>query len=97
VKALIISAVAFAVLTVTAFVVSGGSSNRVHSVSGRATNVLSQKLREPPVPGVYQAAPSSGIVVVPKSVDSAAVHVSRTTNQFALRSIEPPLCLERKK
>jgi hypothetical protein len=48
-------------------------------------------------PGVYQATPYSGIVVVPQPVDSLAVHVPTSTNQFAIRSVKPSLHLIPKK
>jgi hypothetical protein len=75
---------------------SSGSSNRVPSVSVPATNVWCQKVLAPR-PGLYQAKPYSGMVVVPPPVDNGLVHLPASTNQFAIRAVQPPLYLEPKK
>ena len=95
-EALLISPAVLVSLEVAGCGTYGGSSNRVASVFIAATNVSSLRVPATPPPGVYQAKPYSCIVVVPGPVDSLAVKVP-STNQFAMRFIEPPLHLEPKR
>ena len=89
--------ITLAVAVAFVFAVFGNGSNLAGSMFMPSANLLSQKVIVSPLPGIYQATPHSAIVVVPHAFDGIAVHVPKSTNRFAIRSIEPPLHLEPKK
>jgi len=92
-KIAFISVFAFALLGVT---VLTGSSDSTSSplIAPGLTNLFSTNAQASLRPQVYQASPYSCIVLVPKPVDTAALISSPSTNQFAIRTIEPQLPLQ---
>jgi hypothetical protein len=94
-KTLLGCAIVIALLGVTALTSSSDTTNRLDSISPAATNLFSEA-QTTLKPQVYRAAPYTCIVIVPKPVDTAALVAPPSTNQFAIRTIQPrqPLRLE---
>jgi hypothetical protein len=95
-KTLLCCAFVIALLGVTLLTASSDTTNRLDSIPLGVTNLFSPKAQASLKPQVYQAAPYSCIVIVPKPVDSSALVAPASTNQFAIRTIQPqpPLRLE---
>jgi hypothetical protein len=95
-KTLLICAVAMALLAVNVLTAPSDTTNSLPLIAPTATNLFSANAQAALKPQVYQAAPYSCIVIVPKPVDTSALISPPSTNQFAIRTIEPhpPLRLE---
>lgn len=95
-KTLVICAFVIAFLGAIILTASSGPTNSLPILAPGVTNLFSTNTQAALKPAVYQAAPYSCIVIVPKLVDTAALISPRSTNQFAIRTIEPhpPLRLE---
>ena len=98
-KMLFICAVAIALLGVTVLSVSSDTTNSRPSTDSRpliapgVTNLFSTNAQAALKPQVYQASPYTCIVLVPKPVDTASLISPSSTNQFAIRTIQPQLPL----
>lgn len=90
---LFIGALALALLGVTVLTVSSGTTNGLPLLAPGVTNLFSTNAQAALKPQVYQASPYSCIVLVPKPVDTASLISPPSTNQFAIRTIEPTLPL----
>lgn len=80
-------------------IVLAASSDRTNSlplIAPGVTNLFSTEAQVALKPQAYQAAPYACIVVIPKSVDGSMLISPPSTNQFAVRTIQPkpPLRLE---
>jgi hypothetical protein len=95
-RTLAICGFAIALLGVAILTSLGDTTNSVPLIPPGVTNLFSTNAQAALRPQVYQAVPYSCIVIVPKPVDTAALISPRSTNQFAIRTIEPhpPLRLE---
>jgi hypothetical protein len=100
-KIAFISAFAIALLGVTVLTVSSDTNSRpstnvIPLIAPGVTNLFSTNAQAALKPQVYQASPYSCIVLVPKPVDTAALIAPPSTNQFAIRTIQPqpPIRLE---
>jgi len=95
-KIAFISAFAIALLGVTLLTASSDTTNSLPLIGPGVTNLFSTNAQAVLKPDVYQASPYSCIVLVPKPVDTAALIAPHSTNQFAIRTIQPqiPLRLE---
>jgi len=82
-----------ALLAVTVLTASSDTTNSLPLLAPAVTNLFSTNAQAALKPQVYQASPYSCIVIVPKSVDTAALIAPPSTNQFAIRTIEPRPCL----
>ena len=92
-KIVCICAIGIALLGATALTVSSDATNSFPSIAPGVTNLFSTNAQAALKPQVYQALPYSCIVLVPKPVDTAAL-ISPSTNQFAIRTIQPQLPLQ---
>jgi hypothetical protein len=94
-KTLLICAFVIALVGVTVLTSTSGSTNRLDSTQSAVTNLFSE-MQATLKPQVYKSTPYTCIVLVPKSVDTAALISPPSTNQYAIRTIEPaqPLRLE---
>jgi hypothetical protein len=92
-KTLFICAFIIALLGMAVLTASSDTTNSLPLLAPGVTNLFSTNVQTTLKPQVYQAVPYSCIVVVPKSVDTAIVISPPSTNQFAIRTIEPPLRL----
>jgi hypothetical protein len=95
-KRLLICAFVVALLGVTILVCSSDTTNSLPLLASGVTNLFSPEAQATLRPQVYKATPYTCIVIVPKSVDTAALISPPSTNQFAIRTILPrqPLRLE---
>src|SRR5436190_16582729 len=95
-KPLLICAVVIALFGVIVFTASSDTTNSLPVIAPGVTNLFSTNAQAALKPQVYQAAPYPCIVVVPKAVDTAALISPPSTNQYAIRTIQPdpPLRLE---
>lgn len=95
-KTLFICAVVIALLAVTILASRSDNTNSLTLLAPGVTNLFSTNAQATLKPQVYQAAPYSCIVMVPKAVDSSALISPPSTNEFAIRTIQPqpPLRLE---
>ena len=95
-KTLLICAFFIALLGATVLTSSSDTTNRLDSIPLGVTNLFSPEAQATLKPQVYKAAPYACIVIVPKPVDTAAIISPPSTNQFAIRTIQPqmPLRLE---
>jgi|SRR5882757_2893825 len=95
-KTRFICAFVIALLAVTILAARSDNTNSLPLLAPAVTNLFSTNAQAMLKPQVYQASPYSFIVVVPKAVDTAMVISPPSTNQFAIRTIEPqpPLRLE---
>jgi hypothetical protein len=95
-KTLFICGFVIALLGVAVLTVSSDTTNTLPLIAPGVTNLFSTNAQAALKPQVYQASPYSCIVVVPKPVDTAALIALPSTDQFALRTIQPqpPLRLE---
>src|SRR5882762_3914027 len=94
-KPLFICALVIALFGVIVFTASS-NTNSLPLLAPGVTNLFSTNAQAALKPQVYQAAPYSCIVIVPRAVDTAALISPPSTNQYAIRTIEPqpPLHLE---
>jgi hypothetical protein len=98
-KIAFISALAIGLLGVTALTASSGTTNNlsftnsIPLIAPGVTNLFSTNAQAALKPQVYQASPYACIVLVPKPVDTASLISPSSTNQFAIRTIEPQLPL----
>jgi len=98
-KILFIGAVAIALLGVIVLTVSSDTTNSLSFtnslplIAPGVTNLFSTNAQAALKPQVYQASPYSCMVLVPKAVDTAALISPPSTNQFAIRTIQPQLPL----
>jgi hypothetical protein len=85
-----------ALLAVTVLTASSDTTNSLPLLAPGVTKLFSTNAQAALKPQVYQAAPYSCIVIVPKLVDTAALIAPPSTNQFAIRTIQPqpPLRLD---
>lgn len=81
------------VLTVSSDTNSRPSANILPLIAPGVTNLFSTNAQGALKPQVYQASPYSCIVLVPKPIDTAALIAPPSTNQFAIRTMEPQLPL----
>jgi hypothetical protein len=95
-KTLFICAFIMALLGMAVLTASSDTTNSLPLLAPGVTNLFSTNAQAMLKPQVYQASPYSCIVIVPRSVDTAMVISPPSTNQFAIRTIEPqpPLRLE---
>jgi hypothetical protein len=95
-KTLFICAFVVALLGVTILNSSSDTTNNLPLIAPEITNLFSPEAQAALKPQVYKATPYTCIVIVPKSVDAAALVSPPSTNQFAIRTIQPqpPLRLE---
>ena len=92
-KTLFICAFGMALLGVTVLTALSDPTNSLPLIAPGTTNIFSLDAQASLKPQVYRAAPYTCIVVVPKPVDTAALVAPPSTNQFAIRTIEPKLPL----
>lgn len=92
-KTLIICVFVIALLGVAVFAAQSDHTNSLTLIAPGVTNLFSTNAQAALKPQVYQASPYSCIVIVPRSVDTAAVIAPPSTNQFAIRTIQPQLPL----
>ena len=92
-KTLFICAFIMALLGMAVLSASSDTTNSLPLLAPGVTNLFSTNAQATLKPQVYQASPYSCIVIVPKSVDTAALIAPPSTNQFAIRTIEPQPCL----
>ena len=95
-KTLFICGFVIALLGAAVLTVSSDTTNSLPLIAPGVTNLFSANAQAALKPQVYQASPYCCIVVVPKPVDTAALVAPPSTDQFALRTIQPqpPLRLE---
>jgi len=95
-KTLFMCAFVVALLGVTGLTALSDTTNRLDSIPLGVTNLFSPQAQATLKPQVYKATPYTCIVLVPKPVDSSALISPPSTNQFAIRTIQPqpPLRLE---
>src|SRR5262245_32869379 len=95
-KTLLICAFVATLLGVAVLTSSSDTTNRVDSIPPAVTNLFSPEAQATLKPEVYKSAPYTCIVIVPKAVDTAALISPPSTNQYAIRTIQPqqPLRLE---
>jgi hypothetical protein len=95
-KTLFICAFIMALLGMAVLTASSDTTNSLPLLAPGVTNLFSTNAQAALKPQVYQASPYSCLVIVPRSVDTAMVISPPSTNQFAIRTIEPqpPLRLE---
>jgi hypothetical protein len=92
-KPLIICALIIALLAVTVLTAPSDTTNNLPLLAPGVTNLFSTNAQAALKPQVYHAAPYSCIVVVPKSVDTAALISPPSSNHYSIRTIEPQLPL----
>jgi hypothetical protein len=98
-KMMFMCAFVIALLGATVLTVSSGTTNNLPFtnslplIAPGVTNLFSTNAQSALKPQVYQASPYACIVVVPKPVDTASLISPSSTNQFAIRTIEPQLPL----
>jgi hypothetical protein len=95
-KPLFICAFVIALLAETVLTAASDTTNSLPLLAPGVTNLFSTNAQAALKPQIYQAAPYSCIVVVPRAVDTSALISPPSTNQYAIRKIEPqpPLRLE---
>jgi hypothetical protein len=95
-KTLLGCAFVIALLGVTVLTSSSDTTNHLDSIPLGVTNLFSPQAQATLKPQVYKATPYTCIVIVPKPIDPAALIAPPSTNQFAIRTIQPqpPLRLE---
>lgn len=98
-KAVFICGFAVALLGTIILTASSETTNSLPLLVPGVTNLFSAEAQVALKPQVYQATPYAGIVLVSKSVDTSMLISPPSTNQFAIRIIqpEPPLRLEPRK
>jgi hypothetical protein len=89
-KSLLICAFVITLLGVTVFTSSSDTTNRLDSIPPAVTNLFSPEAQATLKPQVYKSTPYTCIVLVPNPVDTAALISPPPTNQFAIRTIQPP-------
>jgi hypothetical protein len=92
-KIAFISALAIALVGVTVLTASSGNTNSLPLIAPGVTNLFSTNAQAALKPQVYQTSPYACIVLVPKPVDTASLISPSSTNEFAIRTIQPQLPL----
>jgi hypothetical protein len=92
-KLMFICAFVIALLGATVLTVSSDTTNSLPLLAPGVTNLFSTNAQAALKPQSYQASPYSCIVLVPKPVDTASLISPPSTNQFAIRTIQPQLPL----
>jgi hypothetical protein len=93
-KLMFICAFVIALLAATVLTVSSDTTNSLPLIGPGVTNLFSTNAQAALKPQVYQASLYACIVLVPKPVDTASLISPPSTNQFAIRTIQPQLPLQ---